>query len=95
VGDSDPVGSANLRWLAGYRYPRCDDRVVADALRDAFVFPRSLMSGAEQVGDPIAVLPVLYHLMWRHELVADLSLVLCDRTVVCDRRSAFGGEGRG
>ena len=53
------------------------------------------MSGAEQVGDPIAVLPVLYHLMWRHELVADLSLVLCDRTVVCDRRSAFGGEGRG
>lgn len=93
-GDADPVGSANLRWLAGYRHPRCYDRVVAGALRDAFLFPRSLMSGAEQVGDPIAVLPVLYHLMWRHELVADLSLVLCDRTVVCDRRSAFEGGGR-
>ena len=53
------------------------------------------MSGAEQVGDPIAVLPVLYHLTWRHELVADLSLVLSDRAVVCGRRSAFGGGRRG
>lgn len=89
-GDADPVGSANLRWLAGYRHPRCHDREVAKALRDAFFFPRSLMSGAEQVGDPIAVLPVLYHLMWRHDLVADLSVVLCDRTIVCDRHGAFG-----
>lgn len=94
-GDSDPVGAANLRWLAGYRHPRCYEPTVAGALREAFLFPRALMSGAEQVGDPIAVLPVLYHLMWRHELVADLSLVLGERTVVCDARVAAGGVGRG
>ena len=32
------------------------------------------MDGAEAVGDPLGTLPVLYHLMWRHWLVADLSV---------------------
>jgi hypothetical protein len=32
------------------------------------------MAGAEEVGDRLAVLPVLFHLMWRQELVADLNL---------------------
>ena len=32
------------------------------------------MAGAEAAGDPIAVLPVLFHLLWRHELTADLSV---------------------
>jgi hypothetical protein len=30
------------------------------------------MSGARNVGGPVAVLPVLYHLMCKHELVAGL-----------------------
>jgi hypothetical protein len=34
------------------------------------------MTGAEAVGDPIAVLPVLFHLLWQHELVTDLSVPL-------------------
>ncbi|MFI6730787.1 hypothetical protein [Streptomyces atratus] len=40
------------------------------------------MEGAEEAGDPIAVLPVLFHLMWRQELLCDLSVLLGDRTVV-------------
>ena len=40
------------------------------------------MEGAEAAGDPIVVLPVLFHLMWRRELLADLSLVLSHRTLV-------------
>jgi hypothetical protein len=48
------------------------------------------MAGAEVVGDPIGVLPVLFHLMWRHELAADLSLVLGDRTWV----RTVNGSGR-
>jgi hypothetical protein len=28
------------------------------------------------VGDPIVVLPVLFHLLWRHDLITDLSLPL-------------------
>lgn len=31
-----------------------------------------LFAGASQVGDRLAVLPVLYHLLWRQSLVADL-----------------------
>jgi hypothetical protein len=41
-----------------------------------------LMAGAESVGDPIAVLPVLFHLLWVQELRADLSLPLCEFTLV-------------
>lgn len=40
------------------------------------------MGGAEQAGDPIAVLPVLFHLLWRHELTADLSVPLHPGTLV-------------
>jgi hypothetical protein len=43
-GTSDPVGAANLRWLSGYRHPRCYDRSVAGALRDAFALPRTVLS---------------------------------------------------
>jgi hypothetical protein len=41
-----------------------------------------LTEGAEEAGDPIATLPPLFHLMWRRELLADLSLVMSHRTVV-------------
>jgi hypothetical protein len=52
------------------------------ALRVAFCEPAPLLSGAEVVGDPIAVLPVLFHLLWRHDLVADLSVPLHPCTTV-------------
>lgn len=81
-GELDPVESANLRWLAGYRNPRCFNVEVAARLREFFAAPGQLMEGAEEVGDPIAVLPVLFHLMWRQELLCDLSVLLGDRTVV-------------
>ena len=64
--------ASNLRWLAGYRHPRCVDAGRASSLRQAFRDPLPLLEGAKRVGDPIAVLPVLYHLLWTHVLVADL-----------------------
>ena len=30
-GSADPVPAANLRWLAGYRHPRCHDELAAGA----------------------------------------------------------------
>lgn len=72
VGALDPVRAANLRWLAGYRHPRCMDTGRADGLRRTFREPLPLLDGAMRVGDPIAVLPTLYHLLWTHVLVADL-----------------------
>jgi hypothetical protein len=83
VGALDPVFVANLRWLAGYRHPRCLREETAERLIEAFARPRPLFAGAQEVGDRIAVLPTLFHLMWRRSLVADLhSAVLDSSTVV-------------
>ncbi|WP_433523819.1 TnsA-like heteromeric transposase endonuclease subunit [Nocardia pseudovaccinii] len=78
----DPVVAANHRWLAGYRHPRCFDEQVAARLLAVFEGPGLLMDGAESAGDPLGTLPVLYHLLWRRWLVADLAVVLSHRTLV-------------
>ena len=75
-GEMDPVVAANQRWIACYRHPRCGDPATEARLLEAFGRGLSLMEGAEAAGDPLATLPVLFHLMWRRQLVADLSLVL-------------------
>ena len=76
VNGHDPVWLANVRWLAGYRTVRHRVEPVVAALGEVFADPRPLVEGARAVGDPIAVLPVLYHLMWCRELVADLAVRL-------------------
>lgn len=87
VGALGAVRAANLRWLAGYRHPRCLDTGRADGLRGAFSEPLPLLDGALRVGDPIVVLPTLYHLLWTHVLVADLdSAPLTASSVVEARR---------
>ncbi|MER5775443.1 TnsA-like heteromeric transposase endonuclease subunit [Streptomyces sp. NPDC002039] len=72
VGDLDQPFRANPRWPARYRHPRCHGAAVADRLREVFTEPQLLLAGAERAGDRLAVLPVLYHLLWQHELTADL-----------------------
>ncbi|MFD4832690.1 TnsA-like heteromeric transposase endonuclease subunit [Streptomyces uncialis] len=72
VGVLDPVLAANLRWLSGYRHPQVRREQVAAELRAEFAWPRSPLAGVAAVGDPIAVLPVLFHLIWCGELAVDL-----------------------
>jgi len=81
----DPVLAANVRWLAGYRHPRNAQPEVTAALREAFTVPGALMDGAQQVGDPIAILPVLFHLLWSQVLTVDLSRPLHDGSPVAVR----------
>jgi len=79
----DPVLAANVRWLSGYRHARCRRADLAGRLRASFAAAAGLMAGAEAAGDPIMVLPVLFHLLWSQELLADLSSApLGPRTVV-------------
>jgi hypothetical protein len=73
AGRPSPVVAANVRWLAGYRNPRCDRPDVAQALVETFIRPAPLLAGAAAAGDRLAVLPVLYHLLWRHVLTTDLA----------------------
>jgi hypothetical protein len=77
-----PVLAANLRWLSGYRHPRCHDRVLAAKLLDEFAGCRPLLEGARQIGDPIMVLPVVFNLLWRSQLLADLTAPLGPGTAV-------------
>ncbi len=86
LGTPDPVLTANVRWLSRYRHPRCRARTVTvERLLEVFDRPTGLFEGAAVVGDRLAVLPVVYHLMWRQELVADLASELLQPGTVVRR----------
>jgi hypothetical protein len=68
----DPVFIANVRWLSRYRHDRCGGGQTAERLLEVFARPAPLLEGAAVVGDTLAVLPVLFHLMWQQVLTADL-----------------------
>ena len=88
VGVVDPVLAGNVRWLGGYRHPRCMNQGYAARLREVFAGSAPLLAGARAAGDPLAVLPVLYHLLWTGMLAADLgSVPLSGESVV----TASGG----
>jgi hypothetical protein len=72
VGTPEAVLMANVRWLAGYRHPRVHRPGVAERLVEVFVDGAGLLDGARGAGDQIAVLPVLFHLLWRRVLTTDL-----------------------
>jgi hypothetical protein len=73
VGELDPVLRTNVRWLSRYRHSRCLVPEIAEALLDVFAEGRGLFEGAAGVGERLRVLPVLFHLMWQGELVANLT----------------------
>ncbi|WP_285780826.1 TnsA-like heteromeric transposase endonuclease subunit [Microtetraspora sp. NBRC 13810] len=73
TGGPSPELRANVHWLAGYRHPRCFQEDIAEQLLEVFASPAPLLRGAQKVGDRLAVLPVLYHLLWSGRLTADLA----------------------
>jgi hypothetical protein len=78
VGELPAVRAANLRWLAGYRHPRFADAAVMATLAEVFAEPGPLRAGAARVGDPVAVLPVLFAMLWRGMLAAELDSRVLD-----------------
>lgn len=83
VGMVDAVRMANVRWLAGYRHPRHGAAAgLVERLLAVFSAPSPLVGQASLLGDPIAVLPTLFHLLWHGRLRADLSQPLTDTTLV-------------
>ncbi len=88
VGEPEPVLMENVRWLSRYRRSRCANPEVAARLVDVFGEPVPLRSGATKAGDPLVVLPVLFHLLWHGDLAADLeSEPLSSTTLVSGRRT--------
>jgi hypothetical protein len=72
LGELDALFAANVRWLSAYRHPRCRRDGIADRLLEAFARPCPLFIGADEAGrgNRLAALPVLFHLMWNHQLIA-------------------------
>jgi len=72
VGAVDPVLAANVRWVAGYRHRRCLNPEVAVRIRQVLDSPACLGEVVSVVGDRLAVLPTLFHLLWTGVICADL-----------------------
>ncbi|WP_227024937.1 TnsA-like heteromeric transposase endonuclease subunit [Streptomyces tsukubensis] len=101
------VVAANLRWLAGYRHPRNQGPPgIGAALAEVFAAPRPLADGAAAVGDPLQVLPAVYHALWCGHLTTSLDEPLHEEALICadaersgegveKRLGAGGGQGRG
>ncbi len=93
AGELGPVRAANLRWLSGYRHPRFAQPGLAARLGEVFTEPGPLVGGVSAVGDPVAVLPVLFGMLWRGELAADLEGgLLGAATLVHARRGGVAGR---
>lgn len=82
VGVLDAVLLANLRWLSGYRHPRCLDAEVAHRLRAVAGGPIGLHELADAVGHRVEVLPTLFHLLWIGILAADLDAGLLSESTI-------------
>ncbi len=78
VHEPEPVEMANVRWLSGYRHPRNRVGTVEARLAEVFHEPQLLMDGAQAAGDPLAVMPTLFHLLWCGDLHVDLAIPLND-----------------
>ena len=94
AGKLGPVRAANLRWLSGYRHPRFAQSGVAARLGEVFADPGPLLAGAAAAGDPVAVLPVLFGMLWRGELAADVETGLLGAATLVHARDGGAGEQR-
>jgi len=92
AGELGAVHAANLRWLAGYRHPRFAQPGLAARLGEVFAGPGPLLRGAAAAGDPVAVLPVLFGMLWRGDLAADLERDLLGPATAVHARGACAGE---
>ncbi len=90
VGVVDAVLAANVRWLSGFRHRRCVNALAGSELvRRVAAGPMTVTGLVALAGDRVAVLPTLYHLLWRGVLGADLTAApLSGRTVVRAGRAA-------
>jgi hypothetical protein len=91
VGELGLVHAANLRWLSGYRHPRFAQPELAARLGEVFAEGAPLLAGAAASGDPVAVLPVLFGMLWRGGLTAELERDLLGPGMLVQARGGCAG----
>lgn len=83
---------ANVRFLAGYRRRAVIDECLVPAVREAAVEPMAITDLERSVAaGPVVVRPVILHLLWTGELVADLDRPLNGLSVVASREPGKAG----
>lgn len=90
VGPPPSVVEANVRWLAGYRHPRCAQGRLPE-VAECFRTPLPLLEGVRLLGDPIAVWPAVFHAVWTGVLRMPLERPLHERALAV---AAGTGEAR-
>ncbi|MER8073180.1 TnsA-like heteromeric transposase endonuclease subunit [Streptomyces sp. NPDC094034] len=89
VGPPARTVVANVRWLAGYRHPRCALGRLPE-VTECFRTPKALVEGVRMLGDPIAVWPAVFHALWGGVLSVPLEYPLHERTVAVTCRTEAG-----
>lgn len=88
-----PTHLANVRFLAGYRRRSVIDGSLIPAVREAAGEPTAIADLERSVAaDRVVVRPVILHLLWAGELVADLERPLDGLTVVAPRDTVNTGR---
>ncbi|MFJ8098563.1 TnsA-like heteromeric transposase endonuclease subunit [Streptomyces griseofuscus] len=87
AGPPPGVVEANVRWLAGYRHPRCAQGRLPQVTA-CFRRPLPLVEGVRLLGDPIAVWPAVFHALWRGVLRTPLERALHERVVAVASQTA-------
>lgn len=82
AGEPSAARAANLRWLAGYRRPSSFDEQTTHRMIELATHPVPLRDIATTIGDPVAVLPHVFHLLWTGALRCDLGRPLTDHSSV-------------
>jgi len=87
AGPPPSAVEANVRWLAGYRHPRCAQGRLPQVTA-CFRQPLPLVEGVQLLGDPIAVWPAVFHALWRGVLRVPLERALHEQVVAVASRTA-------
>ncbi|MFH9348168.1 TnsA-like heteromeric transposase endonuclease subunit [Kitasatospora sp. NPDC017646] len=82
VSEPDPLRLATVSWLAGYRRPLHAGEGLVDALMTVAQNPVAFGDLVAFQAVPEVARAVAFHLMWRHQLVFDMSRPLADSTWV-------------
>ncbi len=88
----DPVFLTNMQWLAAYRSPQVMSEEIAATILETVEDPAATATIGKVINAgsiPALTRPVVFHLMWKGILVADLSEPLSSTSVV---RLAKRGE---
>lgn len=84
--EPDPVVSANVAFLSGYRrshqFRVSEVAAVADSAQGAFCLGEVVERGGRAIGDIRVARAIVLHLLWTHLLTTDLTVPLSNAAVV-------------